>query len=192
MSMITAARTMDGVEIPAAGTWDIDPTHTTVEFIARHLLVSKVRGRFGSFSGSVIVADQPYQSSVSVSIDPASLDTGNADRDGHLRSSDFFDVDTYGEMTFVSTGFTPTGKTTFDLPGTLTIRGIAKPVVLQGEFIGLATDPWGGTRAAFSAATEVDREDWGLTWNKVVESGGVLVSKTVRIELEVQLIRKDT
>lgn len=191
MSMVTAARTLDGIQIPAAGTWEIDPTHTTVEFIARHLLVSKVRGRFGSFSGSVIVADQPHQSSVSVAIDANSIDTGNADRDGHLRSPDFFDVESHGQVTFESTGFTQTGKTTFELPGNLTIRGITRPVVLQGEFVGLATDPWGGTRAAFSASTEVDREAWDLTWNKVVESGGVLLGKTIRIELEVQLVRKD-
>lgn len=190
MSLTTAAaRTLDGVEIPAPGSWEIDTAHTTVGFVARHLMVTKVRGRFGTVSGSVVVAEQPHQSAVSVSIDTASVDTGNADRDGHLRSPDFFDVESHPKMTFVSTGFTQTGRTTFALTGDLTIRGITRTVVLDGSFEGLAADPWGGTRAAFAARTEINREDWDLTWNKAVESGGLLVGKTVTIELDVQLIR---
>ncbi|HEX9696462.1 MAG TPA: YceI family protein [Actinomycetota bacterium] len=192
MSLITtaASRTLDGVEIPGSGTWDIDPSHTTVGFVARHLMVAKVRGRFGSFAGSAQIADQPEQSSVRVEIEAASVDTHDDGRDTHLRSADFFDVETHPQITFVSTGFTQTGTTSFDLPGELTIRGVTRPVVLKAEFDGLAGDPWGGTRAAFTAATEIDREDFGLTWNKALESGGVLVGKTIKIEIDAELVRK--
>jgi len=192
MSLITtaASRTLDGVEIPGSGTWDIDPSHTTVGFVARHLMVAKVRGRFGSFAGSAQIADQPEQSSVRVEIEAASVDTHDDGRDTHLRSADFFDVETHPQITFVSTGFTQTGTTSFDLPGELTIRGVTRPVVLKAEFDGLAGDPWGGTRAAFTAATEIDREDFGLTWNKALESGGVLVGKTIKIEIDAELARK--
>ena len=192
MSLITtaASRTLDGVEIPGSGTWDIDASHTTVGFVARHLMVAKVRGRFGSFAGSAQIADQPEQSSVRVEIEAASVDTHDDGRDTHLRSADFFDVETHPQITFVSTGFTQTGTTSFDLPGELTIRGVTRPVVLKAEFDGLAGDPWGGTRAAFTAATEIDREDFGLTWNKALESGGVLVGKTIKIEIDAELVRK--
>ena len=192
MSLITtaASRTLDGVEIPGSGTWDIDASHTTVGFVARHLMVAKVRGRFGSFPGSAQIADQPEQSSVRVEIEAASVDTHDDGRDTHLRSADFFDVETHPQITFVSTGFTQTGTTSFDLPGELTIRGVTRPVVLKAEFDGLAGDPWGGTRAAFTAATEIDREDFGLTWNKALESGGVLVGKTIKIEIDAELARK--
>lgn len=186
----TAVRVLDGVEIPAAGTWEIDPSHSNVGFIVRHLVVSKVRGQFATFAGTITVGQTPEQSSVSVTIDAASVNTRDERRDGHLRSPDFFDVEKHPEWTFDSTGFVQTGPTSFDLPGNLTIHGITKPVTLKATFDGLVGDPWGGTRAAFTATTEIDREAFDLTWNQALEAGGVMVGKTVKIELEIQAVLK--
>lgn len=186
----TAVRVLDGVEIPAAGTWEIDPSHSNVGFIVRHLVVSKVRGQFATFAGAITVGQTPEQSSVSVTIDAASVNTRDERRDGHLRSPDFFDVEKHPEWTFDSTGFVQTGPTSFDLPGNLTIHGITKPVTLKATFDGLVGDPWGGTRAAFTATTEIDREAFDLTWNQALEAGGVMVGKTVKIELEIQAVLK--
>lgn len=185
-----ATRTLDGVQIPVAGTWEIDPSHSDVGFVVRHLVVSKVRGLFSSFAGAITVGETPEASSVSVTIDAASVNTRDERRDGHLRSPDFFDVENHPVWTFDSTGFVQTGPTTFDLPGNLTIRGVTKPVTLKTEFGGLTGDPWGGTRAAFTATTELDREAFGLTWNQALEAGGVMVGKTVKIELEIQAVLK--
>lgn len=186
----TAVRVLDGVEIPAAGTWEIDPSHSNVGFIVRHLVVSKVRGQFATFAGTITVGRTPEQSSVSVTIDAASVNTRDERRDGHLRSPDFFDVEKHPQWTFDSTGFVRTGPTSFDLPGNLTIHGITKPVTLKATFDGLVGDPWGGTRAAFTATTEIDRETFDLTWNQALEAGGVMVGKTVKIELEIQAVLK--
>lgn len=186
----TAVRVLDGVEIPAAGTWEIDPSHSNVGFIVRHLVVSKVRGQFATFAGAITVGQTPEQSSVSVTIDAASVNTRDERRDGHLRSPDFFDVEKHPEWTFDSTGFVQTGPASFDLPGNLTIHGITKPVTLKATFDGLVGDPWGGTRAAFTATTEIDREAFDLTWNQALEAGGVMVGKTVKIELEIQAVLK--
>lgn len=190
MSVAIAGRTLEGVEAPAVGTWEIDPSHSLVGFTARHLMVAKVRGRFGSFSGTIEIAEQPEDSSASVTLDAASIDTRDEKRDEHLRSPDFLDVANHPSLTFRSTGFRQTGKTSFELPGELTIRGVTKPVTLQAEYEGLTPDPWGNTRAVFTASTEIDREDWGLTWNVALETGGVLVGKIVKIELEVQAVHK--
>lgn len=191
--MSTAAitpRVLDGVEIPAAGTWEIDPSHSNVGFIVRHLVVSKVRGQFANFAGTITVGQTPEESSVNVTIDANSVNTRDERRDGHLRSPDFFDVERYPEWTYESTGFTQTGPTSFDLAGNLTIHGITQPVTLKATFDGLVGDPWGGTRAAFTATTEIDREAFGLTWNQALEAGGVMVGKTVKIELEIQAVLK--
>jgi polyisoprenoid-binding protein YceI len=186
--MSTATRTLDGVEIPAAGTYSIDAAHSHVGFTVRHLVVAKTRGRFGTFSGSVVVADDPLASSVSVEIDAASIDTRDEGRDGHLRSGDFFDVERFPTITFRSTDVAPAGKGRFSVTGDLTVRGVTRPVVLDVELEGLATDPWGGSRAVFSASTEIDREDFGLTWNQTLETGGVLVGKSVKIEIEAETV----
>ncbi|MGB5186991.1 MAG: YceI family protein [Acidimicrobiia bacterium] len=178
-------RTVDGSLVPAVGTWVVDGSHTSAEFVARHLMVAKVRGGFGSVSGTIEVAEDPTGSSVEISIDTASVSTGDADRDGHIKSADFFDIETHPEMKFVSTAVRPDGSS-WVLDGNLTIKEITKPVTLAFDFVGLATDPWGNQKAAFSATTTIDREDWDLTWNVALETGGVLVSKTINIEIELQ------
>lgn len=180
-------RAVDGSAVPAVGTWVIDGSHTSAEFIVRHLMVAKVRGGFGSVAGTIQVADDPTASRVEVVIDTASVSTGDADRDGHIKSADFFDVETYPEMKFVSTAVRPNGSS-WVLVGDLTIKEITKPVTLEFDFVGLATDPWGNEKAAFSATTTIDREDWNLSWNVPLETGGVLVSKKVNLEIEMQAV----
>ncbi len=183
--MHALTRSVEGSSVPTAGTWQIDPAHTSVEFVGRHLMVTKVRGSFPEVSGTITVADDPTQSSVDVTIGVASVTTGAEDRDGHLVSADFFDVETYPEMRFVSTAIRPSGDA-WIMDGDLTIKGVTKPVSLDMGFLGLIDDPWGNPKAAFSASTEVLREDWGLNWNVALESGGMLVSKKIVIEIEVQ------
>jgi len=178
-------RTIDGAAVPAAGTWTIDGSHTSAEFIVRHLMVAKVRGGFESVSGTIEVAEDPTASRVEVVIDTASVSTGDAERDGHVKSGDFFDIENHAEMRFVSTAVRASGSS-WSLDGNLTIKDITKPVTLEFEFVGLATDPWGNQKAAFSATTTINREDWDLTWNVPLETGGVLVSKKVSIEIEMQ------
>jgi polyisoprenoid-binding protein YceI len=169
----------------STGTWAIDPTHSEVGFVARHLMVTKVRGSFTDVSGTVQVADEITASVANVVIKTASVSTGTADRDAHLRSADFFDAETYPEMTFVSTGFD--GAT---LAGDLTIKDVTRPVTLEVQFNGVATDPWGNEKAAFEATTEINRTDWGLTWNANLEKGGVLVSEKVKLVIDVQLAKQ--
>jgi polyisoprenoid-binding protein YceI len=171
--------------LPATGTWTIDPTHTTIGFSARHLMAAKVRGSFKSFSGTIDVADPIETSSVSVSIEAGSIDTGVDDRDGHLRSPDFLHVEEFPTIEFSSTGVRRAGSH-YEVDGDLTIRGVTKPVTLRLEYHGLVTDPWGNDKALFSAGTKIDREEWGLTWNAPLEAGGWLVGKSVDIDLEVQ------
>ena len=179
-------RTTDGSKIvPTEGTWQIDPAHSSVEFLARHLMVTKVRGSFPDVTGTIDVAGNPLDRSVSVTIATGSVSTGAPDRDGHLTSPDFFDVAAYPEMKFVSTGIVASGDA-WVLNGDLTIKGITKPVAIDFRFEGLVDDPWGNSKAAFSGRTEILREEWGLTWNVALESGGVLVSKRITIEIEVQ------
>lgn len=180
-------RTADGKLVPASGTWQIDPAHTSVEFVARHLMVTKVRGRFSDVSGTIEVADNPLDSAVSVTTQIASVTTGAADRDGHVVSPDFFDVDNHPEMTFVSTGVRSNGDA-WTLDGDLTIKGVTKPVAFDFDFVGVIGDPYGNSKAAFAASAEIMREDWGLTWNVSLEAGGVLVSKKIAIEIEIQAV----
>ena len=185
----SATRTVDGVEIPAAGTWSIDPSHSHVGFSVRHLGVAKTRGRFGEFEGTVVVAERPEDSRADVTIKAASIDTRDETRDAHLRSPDFFDVETTPDITFRTTGVRRDGKG-WKVDGELTIKDVTRPVTLDAGFEGAEGDPWGGTRAAFAATTQIDREDFGLTWNQVLESGGLLVGKSVKVELEVELVRQ--
>ena len=183
---IELIRVADGREVPAAGTWAVDEHHSTVEFVARHLMVTKVRGRFGDYDASITIAEKPEDSKVDVTIRTASLTTGDTGRDGHVTSADFLDVENHPTITFASTGVRPTGASTWDVNGDLTVLGVTKPVTLTVEFGGVATDPWGNSKAFFSASTEFDRESFGLTWNQPLTGGGVLVGKKVRVELEIQ------
>jgi polyisoprenoid-binding protein YceI len=191
MSNLTATspvRTIDGVEIPAAGTWAIDPSHTHAGFSVRHLMVSKVRGRFAAVSGTVTIAEDPLDSHVEVAIDTASIDTRDEQRDAHLRSPDFFDVENYPTMTYRSTAVRPAGKGRWLVEGELTLHGVTRSVPLEVTFEGAGSDPWGGVRAGFSARAEIDREDFNLTWNQVLETGGIAVGKKVAIDLEVEAV----
>lgn len=185
-----ATRTWDGVELPEPGTFALDPSHTTVGFVARHLMVSKVRGRFGTVEGTLDLAEDPTQSAVSVAIDVASVSTDDQGRDEHLRSGDFFAADDHPRITFRSTAVRHLGRGRLELDGELSIRGVVRPVTLTGEVDGVALDPWGNQRIAVSASTEVDREAWGLTWNQALETGGVLVSKKVTLEVDAQFVRE--
>lgn len=182
-------RTVEGQDVPLPGTYAIDPAHSSVSFVARHLVVSKVRGQFGSFSGTIVVADDPAASSVEVTIEAGSVSTNEPQRDAHLRSPDFFDAERFPAITFSSTGLHHLKGERWQVTGDLTIRGTRLPVELDVEFNGASGDPWGGARLGFSATTEIDREAFGLTWNQALETGGVLVGRTVKVELDVEAIR---
>ena len=171
------------------GTWNVDPSHSNVGFTVRHLMVSKVRGHFGTFTGVVTIGDNPLESTVEATVDTTSISTNDDKRDEHLRTADFFEVDTYPTMTLRSTGVEQRGGD-FVLHADLTIRNVTRPVDLELEFDGVESDPWGGTRAGFSAATEISRKDFGLEWNAVLESGGVVVSDKVKIQIDAELIRQ--
>lgn len=166
----------------------LDPAHSSVEFTVRHLMISKVRGRFAAFQGSIELApgsDVPR--SIAVSIDADSIDTREDQRDNHLRSADFFDVEQYPKLTFESTRIEGTAGD-LRVTGNLTMHGVTKEVTLKAEFEGRGSDPWGGQRVAYSAQTTVNRKDFGLTYNQALETGGVMVSDEVRIELNVQAV----
>jgi polyisoprenoid-binding protein YceI len=183
-----AVRTVNGVELPAAGTWVIDVSHSSVNFKVKHLGLAKTRGRFAGFEGTVEIGDDPRQTHVEVSIDAASVDTHDPKRDEHLRSPDFFDVASHPKLTFRSTKVDGRDDE-WTLDGELTVAGVTRPIVLAVRYEGVAGDPWGGTRAGFTASAQLNREDFGLTWNAALEAGGFLVGKTVSIDLEVELVR---
>ncbi len=172
------------VDIPT-GVWTLDPSHSRAYFVARHMVVTKVRGELTKVEGRLEVADDLTQSSVEVAFATDSLTTGATDRDQHLKSGDFFDVATYPEVRFVSSSVAPKGDRWL-LTGDLTIKDVTRPVTIDFTFHGTETSPFGKTVAAFSGKTELNREDWGLTWNVALESGGWLVSKKVEIEIEVE------
>ncbi len=183
MSIVTTA------ERTPATTWSIDPTHSSVEFSVRHLMITTVRGRFTGVKGTVAIDESdPAKSAVEVVIDAASVDTREAQRDAHLRSADFFDVERFPTLTFRSTRLDGAIATGFKLAGDLTIHGVTRPVVLEVQPEGQAKDPWGGLRSGFTATTKIKRSDFGLTWNQVLEAGGVTVSDEVKISLDVQLV----
>lgn len=175
-------------DLPAAGAWAIDPSHSTVQFVVRHMMVAKVRGRFGTFSGSITIGDEPLVSSVTASIDAASIDTGDAQRDEHLRSADFLDVERHPALEFASRAVRENGDGTYTVEGDLTIHGTTRPVELHLEYLGLGKDPWGGTRAGFEASTVISRKDFGLEWNVALEAGGFLVGDKVQIELDIEAV----
>jgi polyisoprenoid-binding protein YceI len=183
-----SSREWNGLQFPKAGTWVLDPAHTTVEFEARHLMVAKVKGRFGEFEGALHIAEDPTQSSMTVSIKAASIDTRTQQRDDHLRSPDFLEVDAFPELTFTSTGVEHDEGNDWSIHGDLTIRGVTKSVTLKTEYNGQTSDPFGGQRAFFSAETQIDREDWGLTWNQALETGGWLVGKELKLSIEIEAV----
>jgi len=172
-----------------AGTWTIDASHTRVGFVARHAMVTKVRGSFNDFEGTAVVDGDLSASSVSLTIKAASIDTRNEQRDGHLRSNDFLAMDDYPEITFVSTRVTAAGATGLELTGDLTIKGVTNQVTIPFEFEGVATDPFGNLRAGFEGAVTINRKDYGITWNAALETGGVLVSDKVTLEFEISAVK---
>ena len=172
----------------ASGTWTLDKSHTRIEFLAKHLMVTKVRGHFAEYEAVVEIADDLTESKLQITFDAASITTGAQERDGHLRSPDFLDVENHPVLTFTSTGVERDG-TDWEITGDLSIRGTTRPIVVTARYEGSAIDPWGREHIGFTATTRFDREDWGLTWNAALEGGGWLVSKDVRIEIEGQLIR---
>lgn len=187
--MTATTTTQTATQIPGylAGTWTIDPIHSDVSFTVRHMMVSKVRGRFATFSGTLTTAENPLDSSVTAEIDLRSIDTGNEQRDEHIRTADFLDVQNHPTMTYRSTGVRRDGDD-FVLDGELTLRGVTRQVPLRLEVNGFGPDAYGGTRAGFSAGTEINRKDFGVNWNAALESGGVVVSDKVTITLEIQAV----
>ena len=177
------------IDIPGykAGTWTIDPVHSDVSFTIRHMMVSKVRGNFRTFEGTIITGETPEQSSVTATIDMSSIDTGQAQRDEHIRSADFFEVEKFPTMTYRSTGLRTDGKD-FVLDGELTLKGITKSVPLELEANGFGPDAFGGFRAGFSAKTEINRNDFDVTFNSTLETGGVILGDKVQIHLEIEAV----
>jgi polyisoprenoid-binding protein YceI len=185
----STTRQYEGLTIPATGTFSLDPAHTRVGFVARHLMVSKVRGSFSEVSGTITVAEDPTQSSVQASIVVKSVSTGVDARDNHLRSADFFEADSHPTIEFASTSLTPKGGNEFLLRGDLTIKTTTVPVELDVEFEGVTTNPYGKEVFGFSATGEIDREEFGITYNMVLEAGGVMISNKIKLEIEGEAIR---
>ncbi len=186
MSTITQATSLKDLN----GTFNLDPSHSRVGFIARHAMVAKVRGAFDEVTGTATIdGANPAASSLEVNIVAASIDTRDANRDAHLRSADFFDAETYPTLSFKATGFTILDDQTVEVTGDLTIKDVTRPVTVPFEFGGAAVDPFGNERIGFEGSVVVNRKDWGLTWNAALEAGGVLVSDKVTLELEVSAVR---
>jgi polyisoprenoid-binding protein YceI len=182
---------VNGREVPYPGRWALDPVHSQIQFIARHMMVSKVRGFFREFFGTVLIAEVPEESSVAITINAASIDTGDATRDGHLRSADFLDVDRYPEIEYQSTKVRGGKGDKWEVDGLLTVRGVTRDVPLSVEFCGASPDPWGKVRAGFLATTEINREEFDLTWNQALETGGFVVGKGVKIEIDAEAVLED-
>lgn len=173
-----------------SGTWTLDPEHTRIGFVARHAMVTKVRGAFNDFSGTVTVTDEdPTTAQVRLTIRAPSIDTRNENRDAHLRSNDFLGMDKYPEITFVSSSVSRTSDEGLEVVGDLTIKGVTHEVTIPFEFAGTATDPFGNVRAGFDGSVAISRSDYGVTWNAPLETGGVLVSDKITLEFEVSAIK---
>jgi len=170
------------------GTWEIDPAHSSLEFSVRHMMVSKVKGRFTRFTGAIVITEEPVGSSVRASVEAASIDSHEPTRDGHLRSADFLDVESYPTIEFVSTAVRPSNDGT-EVTGDLTVHGVTKPVTLQAELNGTGPDPYGGTRVGFSATTEVSRKEFGLEWNALLEGGGAVVGDKATLTFEIEAVK---
>lgn len=172
------------------GTWQIDPTHTNIGFSVRHAMIAKVRGRFTDFAGSFTLdGDNPANSSSQLTVLLTSVDTQNADRDNHLRSAEFFDVESFPEMTFISTSVEAKGNS-FVVTGDLSVHGVTKSVPVKFELVGISQDPWGNTRIGFEGEAEINRRDFGLEWNVALDTGGVLVSENIKITLDVEAVKQ--
>ncbi len=179
---------MSDLKALTPGIWTVDASHSHVGFTARHLMVAKVRGNFTDFTGSIDVADDPLKSKLNATVDATSVNTGDEGRDTHLRSGDFFDIDNHKQWSLVSTGIEPAGND-FILHTDLTVKGVTKPVDFALEFDGVVNDPWGNTKAGFTAEAEINRKDFGLEWNVVLEAGGVVVGDKVKIVLEIEALK---
>lgn len=173
----------------AAGTYAVDASHSRIGFVARHAMITKVRGSFNEFEGSgQLVGDDLTQSTLGVKIAASSIDTRNDDRDGHLRGDDFFDVDNHQSIEFNSTSIARVDDQNFKVTGDLVIKGVSKPVTFDIELGGTAVDPWGNTRLGLEGSAVINRKDWDLTWNSTLDAGGVLVSDKITLELEISAI----
>ena len=175
---------------PEVGTYALDQSHSHVSFSARHLMVTKVRGRFPVTEGSLVIGDDPKDSSVVATIDVAAVESGDPKRDEHLRSADFFDAENHPTVTFRSTKVDDHGDGEFTLEGELTVKDTTRPVTLQGEYLGSQASPWGDTRVGFTAETEISRKNWGLEWNVALETGGVLVGDKVKLTIDAEWVKK--
>jgi polyisoprenoid-binding protein YceI len=170
--------------------WTIDPMHSSIQFSVRHLVITKVRGNFKSYQGSIELDENDFtRSSVNVEIDASSIDTAEPKRDAHLKAADFLDVEQYPSLSYRSTSIAKKGDDSYEVQGHLTLHGVTRPVTLVAEFQGQAKDPWGGQRVAFGAKTSVTREDFGLTYSQLLETGGALVGSKIDIELEIQAVK---
>jgi len=176
---------MSSISELTPGVWTVDSAHSTVGFVARHLMVTKVRGRFTDFTGTLTIDPDPLKSAVEASVDLESVSTGDEGRDTHLKGADFFKVEDNKFMKFVSHSITPKGSD-YELNGDLTLNGVTKPVTFDLEFEGVSKDPWGNTKAGFEASTEISRKEWGLEFNVALETGGVLIGDKVKVELDIQ------
>jgi polyisoprenoid-binding protein YceI len=198
-AIVTASGTADlgtlvlarsgGVELPPPGPWTIDPAHSSVSAVAQHLGLSSVHGRFTEFGGRIEIAEDPLASGVEAVIEAASIDTGNAMRDSHLRSPDFLDTDIHPKITYRSTGIDPTGDDRWTVHGELAMHGVVRPVDLDLSYLGTGPDPWGGVRAAFRATAELRRDDFAMNYNQVVQAGIAAIGTTLRIELDIQAVQ---
>ncbi|ALV34782.1 YceI family protein [Streptomyces sp. CdTB01] len=192
LGSVTLAR-QGGTELPPPGPWTVDPAHSSVAAVAQHLGISSVRGRFTDFSARIEIApDEVEKSSVEAVIRAASIDTGNGMRDDHLRSPDFLDVERFPEITYRSTGLTAAGSDRWTVHGELTLHGVVRPVDLDLAYLGTGADPWGGTRAAFRATTELRREDFAMNYNQVVQAGIAAIGTTLKVELDVQAVQGES
>jgi polyisoprenoid-binding protein YceI len=178
------------LELPEAGAWDIDPVHSSVRIRARHIGLANVHGRIAEFSGSIVVTDPVENSVVEVTLQAASVDTGNPDRDTHLRSKDFLHAEAFPEISFRSKGLRPMARDRWAMDSELTIRGVTRQIVLDLTYLGVGPDPWGGTRAAFHAVTELKREDFAIDWNQAVRVGIGVVGGILQVELDVEMVRR--
>jgi len=186
MAVTELTREYAGSTIPTAGTYAFDPAHTSVGFSVRHMMVAKVRGQFAAPTGTFVIAEDPAQSSVDVEIDWSTVATGDANRDAHLKSPDFFHVEKFPTIRFRSTGVRHIKGDNWVIDGELTVQDVTRPVALELEVNGVGRDPYGNVKVGFSATTKINREDFGLTYNAVLETGGVMVGKDVTIEIDVE------
>ena len=185
-----STRAVNGLTLPSTGTFVLDKSHTEVGFIARHLMVSKVRGRFTDFEGTIVVADDPSESSVEVIIQAASINTNDENRDKHVRTNDFLSTDEFPALTFRSTKVELSSGGDWKVNGDLTVRGVTRPIVLDVQFEGVIQDPWGNQRLGFAASGEIDRNDFGVSFNAALETGGFVVSPKIKLEIEAEAVRQ--